>query len=73
MPDRHQGVRSSLVIELAVSDSPQIERRPRNPEVSASLPDVPDPLGVIDDSLLSMGLSLFVGHTDLRDHLASCI
>ena len=41
------------------------------PEVSADLSDVSDLLRVLDDSLLSMDLPLFVGHSDLLGHLVS--
>jgi len=55
----------SLLTKLAIPLPPQIEGRSRNPEVSAGLIDVPDPFGVLNDSLLSMNLSLIVGHSDL--------
>jgi len=48
--------------------SPQVDGRSRNPEVSAGLVDVPDALGMLEDSLLSMNLSFFVGHSDLLGH-----
>jgi hypothetical protein len=58
-----------LLTELAIPVPPQVERRSCNPEVSAGLVDVPDALGVLKkDSLLSMNLSLFVGHSDLLGH-----
>jgi hypothetical protein len=53
------------VPKLAIPLPPQIESRSRNIEASAGLVDVPDPFGVLNDSLLSMHLSLFVGHSDL--------
>jgi hypothetical protein len=33
--------------------------------LTAGLPGVADLLGILDDSLLATGLSLFVGHSDL--------
>jgi hypothetical protein len=57
-----------LLTELAIPVPPQVERRSCNPEVLAGLVDVPDALGVLKDSLLSMNLSLFVGHSDLLGH-----
>jgi hypothetical protein len=54
-----------------VLPSPQVERRPSNPEVSAGLSDVPDLLGVLDDSPFTLDFSLFGGQSDLLDHLAS--
>ena len=54
-----------FLTELTIPIPPQVEGRSRNPEVSAGLVDVPDALGVLKDSLLSMDLSLIVGHPDL--------
>jgi hypothetical protein len=48
-----------------------IERRPLNPEESAGFSDVFDLLGVLDDSPFTPNFSLFGGHSDLLDHLAS--
>jgi plasmid stabilization system protein ParE len=61
-------LREDLVAELSISGSPEVERRPRDAEVPASLVDVPHALGVLEDSLLPMNLSLLVGHTDLLGH-----
>jgi hypothetical protein len=59
----------TLIAELAISISPQVERRSPGSEVSTGLSDVPDPTRVLDDSLLSMNLSLIVGHSDPLGHL----
>ncbi len=58
-----------LVAEIMVSVPPQIECRSRDPEVSAGLVDVPDPLRVLNESFLSMNFSLTVGHSDPLGHL----
>jgi hypothetical protein len=58
----------SLLTELAIPIPPQVEGRSRNPKVSAGLVDVPDALGVLKDSLLSMNLSLVVRPSDLLGH-----
>jgi hypothetical protein len=58
----------TLVTELPISVSPQIECRSCNPEISASLIDVSDPLRVLEDPLLAVNLSLIVGHLDLLGH-----
>jgi len=50
-----------LVAELSISGSPEVKRRPRDAEVPAGLVDVPYALGVLEDSLLPMNLSLLVG------------
>jgi len=57
-----------FLTEFAIPIPPQVEGRSCNPEVSAGLIDVPDALGVLEDSLLSMDLSLIVGHSDLLGH-----
>ncbi len=58
-----------FVTELAIPVPPQIERRSRDPEVSTGLVDIPCPLRVLDDPLLAVNLSLFVGHSDPLGHL----
>jgi hypothetical protein len=57
-----------LLTELAIPIPPQVEGRSCNPKASAGLVDVPDALGVLKDSLLSMNLSLVVRHSDLLGH-----
>jgi hypothetical protein len=53
------------VVALQVPDD---TTRPRSPEVSADLVDVPDSLPVLKDSFLPMDLSFLVGHSDLPGH-----
>jgi hypothetical protein len=57
-----------LLTELAIPIPPQVEGRSCNPEGSAGLVDVPDALSVLKDTLLSVNLSLIVGHSDLLGH-----
>jgi hypothetical protein len=59
---------SVTTLSHAIPFPPQVEGRSCNPKVSAGLIDVPDALGVLKDSLLSMNLSLIVGHSDLLGH-----
>jgi hypothetical protein len=59
---------SVTTLSHAIPFPPQVEGRSCNPKVSAGLVDVPDALGVLKDSLLSMNLSLIVGHSDLLGH-----
>jgi len=58
----------ALVTEFPISVSPFTERRSCDPEVSASLLDVSDPLGVLENPLLAVDFSLIVGHLDLLGH-----
>jgi len=54
--------------ELAVSISPEVERRSRDPEPSACPMDVADLLGVLQDSLLTPDFPLIFGHLDPLCH-----
>jgi len=60
-----------LVPEFSVSASPDVEGRPGDSEGAASLSDVPDLLCVLENSLLSSNLPLFVGHSDALCHCQS--
>ena len=57
-----------LVTVLAISISPQVERRSCDPKISTGLVDVPGPIRVLNDSFLSTNFSLMVGHSDPRGH-----
>jgi hypothetical protein len=54
--------------ELAVSVSPEVERRSRNPEPSACPMDVADLLRVFQDPLLTPDFPLIFGHLDPLGH-----
>ena len=54
--------------ELAVSIAPQIERGPRDSEAPACRVDVAVLLGVLEDSLLTLDLSLIFGDLDPLGH-----
>jgi hypothetical protein len=68
---RTPAIHQVLVTELAVSGPPQIERRFGNVVVSAGLPNVPDLLGVLDDSPFPLAFSLFGCHSGLHGLLVS--
>jgi hypothetical protein len=55
-------------VELPVSVSPQVERRSRDAEAPACRVDVAVLLGVLEDSLLTLDLSLIFGHLDPLGH-----